>query len=194
MRVFFFLLLLVFIASCDPPYIEEGSHMPDKVSLANEVRIRTLVQLKKEMELYPFGIGSGMMDQIRMLALSFRYYKEVDINQARALLMTAGTLFLNTINAKEQIRPFLQNDPFQPNNIEIAIFLAKPNGSKHDPDKLTVVSMTRGILEYDVRSSENGRLTTIYEETFEEAAEKLGFVEENGQYHQGTQLVHGQCQ
>ncbi len=105
-------------------------------------------------------------------------------------LMTAGTLFLNTINAKEQIRPFLQNDPFQPKNIEIRIFLQKPNGSEPEPDRLTVVSMTRGILEYDVRSSETGRLTTIYEETFEEVAAKLGIVEENGQY---RQIAHVAC-
>ncbi len=189
MRIFCFLSLMICIVSCDPPYVEDNPYMPTKMSLVNEVTNKTFVQLKKEKELYPYGIGSGMMHQIRMLALGLRYCKEVDINQARELLMVAGTVYLNTINAKEQIRPFLQNDPFQPDNIEIRIFLTKPNGSKHDLDNLTVISMIRGILEYDIRSSETGRLTTIYRETFQEAAAKLGIVEENGQYHRRTQVV-----
>jgi hypothetical protein len=150
----------------------------------------TFVQLKKERELYPFGVGAAMMDQIKILGVDFRYYKDIDINQARELLMAAGTLFLNTINAKEQIRPFLQNDPFQPRNIEIRIFLSKPNGAKQDPDKLTVAAMVDGILDYDIRIPETGRLTTIYRETFQEAAAKLGITEENGQY---RQLAHVAC-
>ncbi len=194
MKFLLFLFLMIFIASCDLPYVEDNPYKPSEDTLINEVTNRTFVQLKKERELYPCGVGSGMMDQIRMLALSFRYYKEVDINQARELLMAAGTLYLNTINAKKEIRPFLQNDPFQPKNIGIRIFLQKPNGSEPEPETLTVAAMVNGILDYDVRIAETGRLTTIYRETFEEAAEKLGIVEENGQYRQGTQLVHGQCQ
>jgi len=168
-----FLFLIVFATSCDPPYIEDNPYLPTKQSLATDVRNKTFVQLKMEKELYPCGIGSGMMDQIRMLALSFRYYKEVDIEQARELLMTAGTLFLHTINSNEKILPYLQNNPFEPKNIQIRIFLYKTNGSKPDLGKLTVVSMINGILEYDIRNSETERLTTVYEERFEEAAALL---------------------
>lgn len=191
MRVFLFLFLIFCISSCDPPNNKEDRCKPNKISLANEVRNRTLVQLKKEKELYPFGIGGGMMHQIRMLALGFRYYKKVDIDQARELLMAAGTLFLNTINAKEQIRPFLQNDPFRPSNIEIRIFLQKANGSEPDPGELTVVSLINGKLKYKTTISETQPFRIVLEETFEEAAAKLGIVEENGQYHQTIQIARG---
>jgi hypothetical protein len=184
MKFFLFLFLMVCITSCEPPYIADNSYMPSKGALVNEVTNKTLVQLKKEKELYPFGVGSGMMHQIRMLAIGFRYYKEVDINQARELVIAAGTLYLNTINAKEQIRPFLKTYPFQPENIEIEVYLQKPNGLEPDPEKLTIASMIRGILNYDIMNPETGRLTTIYRETFQEAAAKLGITEENGQYRQ----------
>ncbi len=187
MRIFLF--LVIFAVGCDSPRIEESPTMPSKLSLANEVRSTTLVQLKKERKLYPFGVGAAMMDQIKILDLGFRYYKEVNIDQARELLMFAGTLFLNTINAKEEIRPFLQNDPFQPKNIGIRIFLQKPNGSEPEAETLTVAAMVDGILDYDVRLAETGRLTTIYRETFQEAAAKLGIVEENGQYRRLSQLA-----
>ncbi len=189
MKVFCFLFLMAFITSCDPPYLGDNPYMPSKGALVNEVTNKTLVQLKKEKELYPFGVGSGMMHQIRMLAIGFRYYKEIDINQARELVMEAGTLYLNTINAREQIRRFLQTYPFQPENIEIEIYLQKPNGTEPDPGKLTIASMIRGVLKYDIVNEETGRLTTIYRETFQEAAAKLGIVEENGQYSRATQVA-----
>jgi hypothetical protein len=190
MRIFCFLFFVIFITSCDPPYVGDNPYMPSKGALTNEVTNRTFVKLKKERELYPFGIGSGgKKNQIRMLSLGFRYYKEVDINQARELLIAAGTEYLNTINGKEQIRPFLLNNPFQPRNVEIRIFLAKPNGSEPDLGKLTVVTMVRGVLEYDAQCPEAEFSTTIYRETFEEAAAKLGIVEENGQYRRATQVA-----
>jgi hypothetical protein len=173
--VFLSLFLMVFIYSCGSPSAD-STYLPDKQSLAIEVRNQTFAQLKKEKELYPFGTGSGMMDQIRMLALSFRYYKEVDINQARELLMIAGTVFINNVNSNEQIRPFLQNYPFKPNNIQIRIFIQNPNGSGPDPGKLSAVTMVKGVLDYMINDPETNRLKTVYKETFEEATEKLTTV------------------
>ncbi len=178
------------MASCDLPYAGDNPYMPNRGTLVSEVTNKTLVQLKKERELYPCGIGSGMMDQIRMLALGFHYYKEVDINQARELLMAAGTLYLNTINAKEEIRPFLQNYPFQAKNVEIRIFLQKPNGSEPEAEALTVAAMVDGILQYAVRIAETGGFNIIYRETFEEAAAKLSIINQNGQY---RQVAHVAC-
>lgn len=83
---------------------------------------RVAVQLKKEKDLHPCGSGGGMMDQIGMLALSFNYYKEIDIDTGRDLLMTTGKLLLNSVNEDERIRPYLENYPFLPKNIEIRIF------------------------------------------------------------------------
>jgi hypothetical protein len=49
----FVLFLMVFAASCDPPYINDNPYLPNKQSLANEVRNKTFLQLKMEKELYP---------------------------------------------------------------------------------------------------------------------------------------------
>ena len=112
------------------------------------------------------------MDQIRMLALSFNYYDEIDIDQARELLVVAGTKFLSTINSNEKLRPFLKNTPFTTENIEIRIFVQKPNGKEPDQGKLTVLSMVDGILSYKVDNPETNRFRTILKETFEEAEAK----------------------
>ena len=165
-----FLLLMLFIASCHN-LNQEDLNEPSKQSLANEVRNQTILQLR-EKGLCACGYGAGMMYQIRMLALGFNYYKEIDINEARLLLMTAATAFLNSVNSHDLIPPFLQNYPFTPKNIEIRIFIRKPNGRQPDADKLAIISMLNGILQYEIMPNEY-TLETIYQETFEEAREKL---------------------
>lgn len=154
----------------------DDPYLPDIDTLANQVINKTLLQLKKEKELYPFGTGAGMKDQIRMLALSFLYYKEVGIEQARELLIAAGTTFLDNINNKKEIRPFLQNYPFNPKNIEIAIFLKNQDGSELESGKLTIVSMTDGVLKYRTDEPQTYRLKTIYEENYDEAVAMLDKV------------------
>ena len=107
----------------------------------------------------------------------FDYYNEIDVAEARELLMTAGNLYLREINDNEKIRPYLANYPFKPENIQIAIFLENPNGSKTASEKLSIITMKEGVLRYDigVLDSRNA-LITICEETYDEAAAKLGTV------------------
>ena len=172
MRIIQFLFLGVFITSCNLTNNDRSS-APDKQTLANEVRNQTFKQLKEILGLRPIGAGARMMDQIKVLGLNFQYDEEVDIDEARELLMTAGTLLMANVNANERIRPYLENYPFKPNNIRIRIFFEKPNASKDDFDKLSVAVLMDGVLEYRINSSETGRLKTIYEELFEEAKDRL---------------------
>jgi hypothetical protein len=174
MRYLLFLVAIIFfLTSCSQNSLEDTCIPNSKSQLANEISNRVALQLKKEQELYPCGFGSGMMNQIRMLALSFNYYNPIDIEQARELLIAAGNLLLKTINENEQIRPYLDTYPFQPKNIEIRIFL-KPLGSFDiEGKKLCGISMLDGILEYEIHDPETKKLTTIYSETYEEAIKSL---------------------
>ncbi len=165
-----FLFLMLLIASCHNSKKEDPLE-PSKQSLAIEVRNQTILQLR-EKGLCAFGYGSRMMYQIARLSLDFNYYKEIDINEARELLMTSGRVFLKNVNSNELIPPFLQNYPFEPENIEVAIYVRKPNGRQPDTDKLAIVTLIDGILKYKIMPDEYS-LETIYQETFEEAQSKL---------------------
>ncbi len=176
MRAVLFLFLMNFVTSCDPPHREDNPYSSNKGTLVDEVTNRAFVQLKMEKGLYPFGTGARMMDQIKMLALAFHYYKEVEIEEARELLLYAGNVFLNIINNNEQIRPYLDNYPFKPENIEITIYLKNTDGSKFAPEKLCVISMVNGVLEYEAKNPETLRLLTICKEPYDQAVSKLGTV------------------
>lgn len=173
MRIFLTFLLMVFLACCGKPNIPNSYALPERQIQASEVIRKTMIQLKKEKELYPFGTAGCMPNQIKMLGFSFRYYKPVDINKARELLTYSALLFLNEINETEAIRPYLENYPFNPKNIEITIYLHNPDGSEPALEDLTIVKVLGGNLKYLIKNLENNRFTTVYQETFEEAVAKL---------------------
>jgi hypothetical protein len=127
----------------------------------------------RSQELYPFGTAYQMMDQIKMLGIAFNYYKEVDLEEARELLIYAGTTFLDIINSNEEIRKYLDVYPFKPENVDIRIFLQNLDGTEFSPEKLCVITMIDGMLEYDAKNPETLRLLRVHKETYDKAVKKI---------------------
>src|ERR1700733_10724001 len=122
MRLFLFLTLIA-LNGCQ---ISNKAEIDEnKNNLVNEIRENVFLQLKQELNLHPFGKGSRMMYQIQMLYCAFNYYGEIEIEEARKLLMKAGKVFLNEVNKNEKVHSYLANYPFTPENIKINIFLKK---------------------------------------------------------------------
>jgi len=169
MRIIITLLLL-----CNLTFGENTNLQPsNKSRLANKVRKKTAAYLQKKENLIFFGDGSRMMDQIKMLALSFNYRKSIDIKKGRELLILATNRFLEEINNEKAIHPYLQQYPFKAKNIEIKIFLQKPNGGDLPEGSLTVISIINGILKYKIESPKTHLLHTIYQETYGDAVKKI---------------------
>jgi hypothetical protein len=158
--------IIVFLSGCMQNVQNEIS---DDEKLADECLQKAAVQLKKEKDLYLCGTGGGMMDQIRMLALSFNYYKPVDIEKGRELLISAVNQLADVVNADERIRPYLKNYPFGPENIEIRIFIKNPDGSSVSSEKLRVISAEEGFLNYYIDNPTGGLFITVLKETYETA-------------------------
>ena len=171
MKLYIFVIFTLLITSCIKK--RETIDYTD-LAIVNEIRKNVFLKLKKETDLYPCGAGGQMMHEIQLLACSFNYYHEVDINQARELLLKAGNVFLKEINESEKIRPYLANYPFKPENIEIAIFVYNSDGSDQSLEKLRVITLWKGVLSYKIGilDSQDFR-TQIYEETYEEAMAKI---------------------
>ena len=142
------------------------------VELVRDARIKAARALELEKNLVLSGVGSQMMDQIKMIALSFDYFGPVDEEKARELLLAATNELISVVNEDERIRPYLHNYPFGPKNVEIRIFIRNADGSKLSSDKLSVISALDGILDYEVDDPKNVLFTSILQETYEEAMKK----------------------
>ena len=174
MKIFLLLFIATFFTSCDLAVNENACKKPDKYDLANAVIAETAFQLQRDKNLIPFGTGRQIWDQIQMLSLTFICYKEMDIIDARELMMDASKVMSHIINSNEAIRPYLCEYPFNANHLDISIFFRKPN-DEYNFGKLSICSMSEGKIRYDVRNSRYDFKTVLYE-TYEEAVEKLNAI------------------
>jgi hypothetical protein len=167
------LLISVFITCGCEKKIDFTYRPSEKQKLANKIRKESAIQLKNELGLIPCGSGGQMMGQIQMLALSFDYREPIDIETGRELLIAAVEKFAAEINSNEAIRPYLENYPFGPKNIEIEIYIQDRNGKDFGPKKLSIITARKGLLRYKIHTPDNCALETVHEETFEEAIKRV---------------------
>lgn len=76
--------------------------------------------------------------------------------------------YLKAINNDLLIRPYLESFPFSENNVEVNIFVARPEESEKHFGKLIVICASKGKITYDVLKSKYQH-ETVLEKAFEEA-------------------------
>lgn len=145
----------------------------DKQALANQVRRKAASRLKEELKLRPCGTIGQMLHEIKILGLSFYYYKPVDILEGRKLLVKALDTVLEEVNNESQIHPYLIRFPFKPRNVEIQIFLWNPDGREVSSGSLNVIEASEGYLSYDIHHPTDPGFITVYKETYEDALQRL---------------------
>lgn len=173
MNVYFLFTLIILLAGCNGNNVRQDFKPSNKSTLVDEISYKVFLDLKKNKDLYPCECGGRMMDQITFLHWGFDYYKEIDIDEARELLIAAENQFLKAFNGDERIHPYLGNYPLTTKKMQIVIFLHKPDGSEIEPEKLHVIAINEGILDYMIGKLGTERLKKIYKETYEEAMARL---------------------
>ena len=172
MRYFFALLMLI-VVSFAFGYSFTPYKMSEKQKIVNRLRKETAKKLQKKKNLVLAGTGGQMMYDIEMLAMSFNYYQEVDLENARELIVYAMNEYLADINNSEKIRPYLSTYPFTSKNIDITIFFYGPDRYKLPPEKIGLVASHHGVIEYYTRLD---RDHPICEESYDEALSKVDVV------------------
>ncbi len=171
-KVFLTCMLLSSCGSFNTQEFDKGSHVRDEnyETIANRITKQVALRLRQEKDLRCSGTGGGMMNNVRMMAISFDFFYEVDIKEARKLLIYANTEYLKTINGSKEIRPYLINYPFTPKDIEIMIWLKEPNGNDISFGKITFLSSYDGVFIYKIATGQGSYSSEkIHQETYEEA-------------------------
>ncbi|MBI5272425.1 MAG: hypothetical protein HY861_00390 [Chlamydiia bacterium] len=168
MRICLLVIAIAFLIGCEKVPIKY--QLSTKQQLADTNIKRVAIKLKNEFGLIPCGTAGQMMHQIQMLGLMFDYRQSADIEAGRKLLIAAIQELISAVNADEQLRPYLNNYPFCPKNIEIEIYLQNHDGSRVDGGRLSVITARKGILEYKIAGIDPRAFSqVILTETYEEA-------------------------
>jgi hypothetical protein len=169
----FSLVLFMFVSVFGCSFFRD--QMPNYEKMADKTTGRTAEKLKKEKRLILIGIGGRMMDDIQMMAMSFNYYQEVNLEQARKLLIYVINEYISDINNDQDVRPYLHEYPFTSKNVEIRIFIYGPDRRKLPPEKIGYISSIDGVLEYYTRADDDH---PICRETYAEALSEIAFSQE----------------
>src|SRR3989344_4332350 len=110
-------VMISFLFGCSSFY-----QSPRYIKLAHKITEKTAKKLKEQKNLYLIGTGGQMMHDIQMMMMGFNFYKVVDIETARQLLVESVEEYLSVINSNKEVRPYLHNYPFTAKNIEIVIY------------------------------------------------------------------------
>ena len=135
-----------------------------KKKIADTITEKTAEKLKEQKNLYLVTTGRVTKDDIRMMLMGFHLYQEVDLKEARELLIYAVNEYLLDINNNEEVRPCLHEYPFTAKNVEIRIWIYKP-----DSIKISYISAIDGILTFDLPETRQ----TICKESYEEALQTV---------------------
>ena len=142
-------------------FIMEGNHLfshvsPPSIAMTEKLENRVAPLLEKKYKMRLCGSGGGMPDGIvNMLALSFDSYRTISIEEARPILVDCVNTYMNAVNEDKELKPYLKNTPFTPQNIEISIYFNSPRGEEVYDPYLSIASTLCGKLIY--RTKEKGQ-------------------------------------
>lgn len=134
-------------------------------------------KLSLDFHLNLVGTGRQAWDGIEMLGMKLDYANEVDLNKARALLVTSIQTYLDEINHSKEIRRYIKKYPFTASNLEIGIYVHEPDGSDVPKDKLFYLSAVDGVLYYYLDNVKGYPRIVLHQETYDDALKMLTDIE-----------------
>jgi hypothetical protein len=173
MRFLYLLFIFLFLGACNNFSPNKAYETPDYEKIADVITARTAQKIESETGLVLSGVGGGMMDQVRMMAMSFDCFGEISMEQGRELVIYCVNEYLSAINANIEIRPYLIHYPFSSKDVQIRIFINSKNGKEVGSGNLSIVTEINGKVSYKIRDPESQRLRIIHEEAYEEAVKIL---------------------
>lgn len=147
----------------------------DYTDIANRITSCFSQNVKKDKGMSLIGSGGAMMDNVKQIYLHYAKVGNVDINEARILLVRSVQNLLLRINTCKAIKPFLICFPFTPNELDFTISFEKHNGTRPDPNYVSFVSLSNGRIFYSYYDNKQKGYYKDYSETYAEALHRMNF-------------------
>jgi hypothetical protein len=150
------ILLVSCIAVFLGAYWAYPRHTPvDYVAMADAITADVAEKLTERYPMQVIGVSGGMMNTVNTIGLHFQIRGPITKERLREMLVDSVEEFLTSINANEEIRPFLKNYPFTEKEIDIVIFIVDGLGIHvYDPDP-AVAAAAHGKICYYTEDKNN---------------------------------------
>ena len=117
-----------------------------------------------------FSRGGAMMTDIKSLKMSLWVQDSVTIDEARDIMVTFTELFLEAVNENPDLRPYLANFPFQPDNLGLMVAFLNEDCSETVEPEVDSVILANGTIYYAANALESIFVSNdLQTETYDEA-------------------------
>lgn len=131
-------------------------------------------EMKKNHEWVLSGFGGSFYGgDIKKLDLSFALNKNLNIQEARKLIIKGSQILIASMNNNEEIRQYLHHFPFDSTDLNYSIRFEENNYLFVSSEYVARVLVANGKVYYSVFNPKTDSLERIYEESYEEALEKV---------------------
>ena len=169
-KIFSLLLIAVFSFGSltgERKYTEEEDRIKERY--VDEVLNSFAQEMDETYSLSCCGVGGSMPYDIKQIGIDFMVHQQVEIEEARELVVKATERLVEMVNASEKVRPYLIEYPWTYSRSHIMISFLKENGRKYPQGVSLIFQAKDQLFYYGPIECENGLDPTIKEETYVEA-------------------------
>lgn len=174
MKIYFYLLFLLFTGCM--------SSRTDYSDIMHKIMYEYVQEVCRDGSFVANVSGGGMMGDIQRVALGFEAVQNVDVMQARNLLVQKEEQFLALVNSNREVRPFLHTFPFVAKDFRLSFSFIKPDGSRVDPPNIAFVFVQEGEITYCVDNRKKTGLDDVHTESYA-VAYKIVYGDMNSSEH-----------
>ncbi len=146
------------------------SELPPVDIAVDRVLDHTLSNLQKNEPIIMIGLG-GSKNNLKKetIRISLMLNKVLTKKECRKLIIKCAESYLNDINSDNELKQYLYQYPFAYKNLEISIFLKKPDGSDINYPDIRVISLYNDKISYDIQDPNSKYKYITSQEPYEEA-------------------------
>jgi hypothetical protein len=178
-----FLICLIFLNIGTIPMIANNIFLRNQTShednnkpecWTDEIRNNIIKKYTKKYGLRVCAISDEMPSGvIYSTGIGFTIDQPISKQKARQILVECVQEYIQAMNNKKEIRPYLKDFPVTAKNIEVNLFIHDTNGDILFYPNIGMASVFLGSIEYKTRDPKDKyTYKTVEEETFEEAVIK----------------------
>jgi len=147
---------------------EPGKYIPHEyLDYVDEISMDFAREVEKEFGLTAIGFGGCMPEKVEEIGIKFYCDKEMNINNARWLMITLRQKLVEKVNRHEKIRPFLAEYPFSIQGANIQLTFLE-NSDKNARNVEFVFFGKKGIY-YCKFNQEKRKYDDLLIESYEDA-------------------------
>ncbi|MBM3192256.1 MAG: hypothetical protein FJZ63_06385 [Chlamydiae bacterium] len=142
---------------------------PMYVEYADNITKKFCADVAKKHLIFYYGGGGGFLKNVERIFLDFSAVKNLNIEEARSLVLDCTEDLLQRINNDKKIKPYLEHYPFTEKGLRLSISFDTPDQKRVSSKYVAHVLATNGSIYYSSYDHKKQQLVDLYEEPYQEA-------------------------